>query len=261
MDNKPTLGYWNIRGLVSNVKYQLAYCGIEYNMKKYALSEESGKYSCPEWKSDKVSLGMDFPNLPYFIDGDVKISETLAIHHYIAQKYKPELLGASDSVTQAKLQMLNYILYEFKWKQTMPCYTGGTVEEILKIACQKLPAIIKFMGESKFLSGDTPVYQDFYFFEAIQMVIHFSEGQLLKDFPALQRFHNNMRTLPGLKEYLETCDDKDMPFNNIIANCNGKADYDQKYDQKVVNPENQTPTKRQKIDEGEVETKHVEVSK
>jgi len=36
---------------------------------------------------------MDFPNLPYFIDGDFKLSETNAIHEYIADKWMPSLNG------------------------------------------------------------------------------------------------------------------------------------------------------------------------
>ena len=33
--NKPTLGYWGIRGLGSNIRYQLKYCGVDYEMKDY----------------------------------------------------------------------------------------------------------------------------------------------------------------------------------------------------------------------------------
>ena len=36
---------------------------------------------------------MDFPNLPYYLDGDVKISESHTILRYIAQKHNPEMLG------------------------------------------------------------------------------------------------------------------------------------------------------------------------
>ena len=37
---------------------------------------------------------MDFPNLPYLIDGDVRFTETLAIAKYIVKKSgKTELLG------------------------------------------------------------------------------------------------------------------------------------------------------------------------
>ena len=39
---------------------------------------------------------MDFPNLPYLIDGEVKLSESWAIAKYIARKYGKQLLGESD---------------------------------------------------------------------------------------------------------------------------------------------------------------------
>jgi glutathione S-transferase len=36
---------------------------------------------------------MDYPNLPYLIDGNLKMSETMSIHKYLADKYQRELLG------------------------------------------------------------------------------------------------------------------------------------------------------------------------
>jgi len=38
-------------------------------------------------------MKMDFPNLPYFNHGDVKISESWAIMTYIATKWNKDLLG------------------------------------------------------------------------------------------------------------------------------------------------------------------------
>ena len=32
---KPVLGYWKIRGLAANLRYQLAYQGIDYDMVEY----------------------------------------------------------------------------------------------------------------------------------------------------------------------------------------------------------------------------------
>ena len=40
-------------------------------------------------------MGFEFPNLPYLIDGDTKITETIGIMQYIAKKYRPALLGAN----------------------------------------------------------------------------------------------------------------------------------------------------------------------
>ena len=32
------------------------------------------------WADVKPCMGMGFPNLPFFIDGDFKLTETVAIH-------------------------------------------------------------------------------------------------------------------------------------------------------------------------------------
>ena len=59
--------------------------------------DEAPDFSNHEWTDVKNNLGLDFPNLPYFIDGDIKITESLAIHRYIANKYKSELNGSNPA--------------------------------------------------------------------------------------------------------------------------------------------------------------------
>jgi len=67
----PTLGYWGIRGLAEPIRLLAEYVGVAYTNKKYTSYEE--------WTADKFSLGFDFPNLPYWVDGSVKITESDAI--------------------------------------------------------------------------------------------------------------------------------------------------------------------------------------
>lgn len=64
--------------------------GIEFEQ---ILYDEGDEMKEEEWYSKKETLGLDFPNLPYFMDGDFCMTESLAIHRYIADKWKPELLG------------------------------------------------------------------------------------------------------------------------------------------------------------------------
>merc|ERR1711957_185448 len=90
--SKPTLGYWKIRGLASNIRYQLAYCGVEYNLVEYEQGD-APDFSREPWLEKKFNLGLAFPNLPYLVDGDFSMTETLPIHKYIAEKWRPELLG------------------------------------------------------------------------------------------------------------------------------------------------------------------------
>jgi glutathione S-transferase len=56
---------------------------------------------------------MNFPNLPYLIDGDLKISETLAIVRYIANKYDKSLLGTTVE-DQAIVDQLLCIIHGMK---------------------------------------------------------------------------------------------------------------------------------------------------
>ena len=63
-----------------------------------------------EWLNEKEHLGMEFPNLPYLFDENVKITETLAIMQYIAKKWKPELLGR-NAAEVGRIHMLEYHLY------------------------------------------------------------------------------------------------------------------------------------------------------
>ena len=65
----------------------LNYAGVPYEEKTYIT--QSG-----DWNLAKEGL-MPFVNLPYIVDGDVKISETMAVQTYIADKFKPELLGST----------------------------------------------------------------------------------------------------------------------------------------------------------------------
>ncbi len=73
----PTLGYYDTRGLAQSIRLLLKYAGVEFNDKRYPFGpgstlaevESLRKY----WLVDKFNLGLDFPNVPYYIDGDVKV--------------------------------------------------------------------------------------------------------------------------------------------------------------------------------------------
>ena len=92
----------------------------------------------------------------------------------------------------------------------------------MKVVHDKLPPILKFLGDKKFLVGDSPCYMDFYLFETIQLIIFISDGTFLDSYPTLKVYNDSVKELPRLKEYLATCEDKDMLFNNKSAKINGK---------------------------------------
>ena len=71
------IGYWDIRGFAEPIRMLLKHLNIEFEEKRYGFGNES-EASFPhrdEWLAEKFNLGLDFPNLPYLIDGDFKMTE------------------------------------------------------------------------------------------------------------------------------------------------------------------------------------------
>ncbi len=60
-------GYWNTRGLGQVSRLLLTYTGQDFEQIQYSKGKK--------WfEDDKKNLGIDFPNLPYLIDGDFKLT-------------------------------------------------------------------------------------------------------------------------------------------------------------------------------------------
>ncbi len=80
MADKVVHGYWGARGNGQISRLLLAYTGAVW---------EDVKYTSPDqwFGKDKQELGLAFPNLPYLIDGDLKLTESSALHRYIPKRF------------------------------------------------------------------------------------------------------------------------------------------------------------------------------
>lgn len=215
----PILGYWKIRGLAANIRLQMAHSGVEYEMVEYEQGD-GPEFDRTCWTDVKPTLGLDFPNLPYFIDGDFKMTETAAIHKYIADKWEPALLGL-DYTHRAKVNMCAGVLADLKGAVTMPCYMQGEKEPMIAAMRTKLPAIVAFLGNNKFLTGDNVTWIDFYFYELCQLM-KFLNPELFTEFPTLSAFETAVSSLPKVAAYLANpdCIDHHRIFNNKSAKVN-----------------------------------------
>ena len=81
--------------MANPIRFLLEYAGADYEDVQY---DEPSK-----WFDVKHEMGLDFPNLPYYIDGDVKLTQSGAILRYLAEKYG---LHGSDVKERAVLEML-----------------------------------------------------------------------------------------------------------------------------------------------------------
>ena len=58
---------------------------------EFQAKEESKTH----WPTQKFNLGLPFPNLPYYIDGNVKLTQSDAILRHLGRKYK--MYGVDDN--------------------------------------------------------------------------------------------------------------------------------------------------------------------
>ena len=98
----------------------LNYAKVDYDEKTYVIGES-------EWRDTKATLGMEFPNLPYIKVDDFIVSETLAVHQYIAEKFCPAILGEGPQ-ERAKRYTLQFIANENFVNAIMTCFTQGDKE-------------------------------------------------------------------------------------------------------------------------------------
>ena len=123
------IGYWKIRGLGTPLRLMMKHMNTPYEMVEYEQGE-GPEFSREAWLSVKHNLGFEFPNLPYLIDEDLKMTETVAIMQYLAGKFKPELLGA-DVAHRARVNMVSGVVSTLKFATTGPCYMQDKSKQLL----------------------------------------------------------------------------------------------------------------------------------
>lgn len=217
---KLVISYWKIRGLLRHIEYVLEYVGAEYEVKHYEAGP-APDFCKKTWFDEKFNLGFDFPNLPYLIDGDFKMTETLPILNYIAGKYKPELLG-ENLQDKATISMLMNVIHIAKDYFTGPCYSNGNRDEILAAGNPRLEPLEKYLGDKDFFMGSSVTLPDLHITELLHLVqaIDSETKEFATKFPKLKALQERVDALPEIKSFLESERCLDIPFNNTRAKLN-----------------------------------------
>jgi len=218
------LAYWDIRGLAHPIRMLLKYAGEEFEDKRYDVTVSDGPngpvYNRDSWLNEKFTLGLDFPNLPYFIDGDVKIVQTNAILRTIARKH--DLCGVT-AAEKAHVDMCADAIMDFRNGFVRLCY-GPRFADNEPVYRKDLPAKLKpfeeYLGDKKFLVGDKPTFPDFHLYEMLDQHVIF-EPSCLEAYPKLQAYKQRFEALPAIKAFKE--DPKNnVPMNNKMAGFGSK---------------------------------------
>ena len=206
---RPILGYWNIRaGDRGNVnRYILNYAGVDFEDKRYDFINNSA-----EWKEqDKNSLGIDFPNLPYIIDGDFKLTESAAVTMYICDRWAPALMG-SNAAERSRIIQLQCVLKDYMMSFLSLAFQADDQPAVIAKGLEGLPKIADFLGNKEYLTGTLSMV-DFILYEIVEILLGLChDKRIFTTYPALEAFHNRMKAIPQLAAYFASSQFLAEPF-------------------------------------------------
>jgi glutathione S-transferase len=208
------LGYWDIRGLAQPARLMLEHCGEQYEDKKYSCGP-APNFDRSSWLNEKFTLGLDFPNLPYLVDGDIKISQSNAVYRYIARKHN--LCGTTEK-EQALVDMCADQIMDMRNAAVRHFYAKNppNKDDYAKNVQTTLKAFDTFLAEKPWLCGQEITFPDFHFYEMLDQHKLYLPG-CLKDFPKLEAYTKRFEELPKIKAYMASNRFMKSPVNNKMA--------------------------------------------
>ncbi|KAM9244412.1 glutathione S-transferase Mu 1-like isoform 3-T3 [Dugong dugon] len=177
------LGYWDIRGLGHAIRLLLEYTESNYEEKKY-IEGDAPNYDKGHWLNEKFKLGLDFPNLPYLIDGPHKITQSNAIMRYIARKHN--MCGETEA-EKIRVDILENQIMDTRMDLVRVCYS---------------PDFITFV--------------DFLAYDVLDLIRIF-EPKCLDAFPNLKDFMAHFEGLKKISAYMKSSHFRPTPIYMKMA--------------------------------------------
>ena len=212
-------GYWNLRGMGEPIRLLMEYLEIPYEWKEYTPATAN------EWfEQDKINLGIDFPNLPYVIDGDFKTSQTQTILKYLGRKYG--MFGGQTNEEIAQQEALMDNVFDFRTRFAMICYGIGDFEEKKKEFLDALPTRLQYyedwLASRKWLTGDKLFVGDFLFWSGLDAIACL-EPSYLDKFPNVTKYKKEIEVIPQIEKFLKSDKFAKFPVNGPSAQWGGGA--------------------------------------
>ncbi|XP_040574939.1 glutathione S-transferase Mu 3 [Lepeophtheirus salmonis] len=212
---KAVLAYWDIRGLAQPIRLLLEYTGEDYEEKKYSCGP-APDFDKSSWLAIKQSISLDFPNLPYYIDGDVKLTQSNAIIRHIARKN--DLCGKTEN-DKWKVDLLAEQAMDFRNGIVHLSYNPNfesLKDNYLKSVQGKLVEFSNFIGKGPWFTGESITFVDFIMYELLDQHRLLS-STVLDQFKNLKDFLDRFEKLPKIAEYMKSERFIHRPINNKMA--------------------------------------------
>uniref|UniRef100_A0A671FNU5 glutathione transferase n=1 Tax=Rhinolophus ferrumequinum TaxID=59479 RepID=A0A671FNU5_RHIFE len=170
------LGYWDIRRLADAIRLLLEYTASTYE-EKYRYVGDAPGCDRSQWLSDKFTLGLDFPNLPYLLDGARWLTKSNVVLCYIARD--DNLCGETEE-EKSHEDILEKEVMDSSNQLARVCSSPDFEKlkpEFLKALPEKTKFFAQFLGKRSWFAGGKPASQTCMF-----------EPKCLEAFPNLKAF-------------------------------------------------------------------------
>ncbi|CAG2100196.1 unnamed protein product [Medioppia subpectinata] len=204
------------KGRGQPIRLLLKYAGVEFTDKRY--TDPKG------WQSDKYALGLDFHTLPYYINGDLKLTQSTAIMRYLGEKHKLVAVtgidrhrALQDMAEQQFQDMMNgflKVLFDPEGEAKPQAYITGTLEP-------QLALFAKFLADKLWFTGGQVSYVDFMAYEVLDWWRQYLPESVAKH-PTVGQYLDRFEALPAFKAYQSSAEYNPWPAFGPRAKWTGK---------------------------------------
>jgi len=213
------IAYWKIRGLAQPARMVLGYAKADFEDRHYECGD-APDYDRSCWTNVKQSFGLDFPNLPYLLDSDVKITQSNAIMRYLGRKFG--LVGETEE-QNVRMDMIENQAMDFRNGFTRLVYGSNASnfkeksEQYLESIKNVLGMFDRFLGVThKWFAGDKLTFVDFIMYELLDQHRLFSNN-IFDVYDNLKNFLKNFENVPEIKEFMASKKCFKGDINNKMA--------------------------------------------
>ncbi|EFA81579.1 hypothetical protein PPL_05570 [Heterostelium album PN500] len=174
------------------------------------MSQPIFHYVCVKYTEDKIGPLTDeirskltFGQLPWYQDGSLSITQSMAIESYIARKYS--LLGANE---EENAEIFSFVLSVADMLDSLIKAIMGGPEQKQNFENVIAPRLIK-AWESKIninghLFGNKTTWADLAVFNSVDYLLWTKNDKLFTQSPKCLELHKKLTESPQLKSYLES---------------------------------------------------------
>jgi glutathione S-transferase len=207
-----------MRGLAQAIRYVLAYSGVPFADVRY---QQGGApdYSRQAWLDEKEKLDLDFPNLPYYIEGKLRLTQSTTILRHLGRKHN---LAGNSLEEQARCDLVLDTSYDFKSVLVSTAYARNRADALADFATKTIPhyfsqfEAFRTRRNTKWFAGDSLTISDFFMFEMLDQSALMVPG-CLDAYPKLAEFKEAFVAIPAVAEYRKSAAFIERPCNNMVG--------------------------------------------